>query len=64
MEFSDRKAIKVYSQDSKFVFGPVLDRYTWEINTQNCLEIFGRDPVSGASHTEALFKNWDYILIE
>lgn len=62
MRERESKTLVIYSMGSVFKFGPLFEDYLWGQTEHGFIEVFERLP--NKESTCAVFKHWDYILIE
>ena len=58
------KTLTIYSKDSFYKYPGIFEDYTYLCNEKNMLMVYERDRITGDETTHAVFKEWDYYLIE
>lgn len=58
------KTLTLHYNGSYHKFEGLYEKYIFEIKGDSMFYIYLRDPNSGEESTHAVFKKWDYFLIE
>lgn len=58
------KTVIVYVKDSVYKYPGLHEYYTYFIDGDQSLTVYERNIVSGEETECAIFRNWDYFLIE
>jgi len=58
------KTLKVYVGPSFFTYEKLYEVYFYEVDSSNCIRVLKKDFITGLEIEEAVFRNWDYYMIE
>lgn len=58
------KTLIIYVNDSYYKYYELFQQHLYEINDKNVLTVYTRDHRTGDESVKAMFRTWEYFVIE